>query len=68
MDATSCAPPGGLSFGPLKDEPKLIELEKSDTNLSGYAGVLTPSLPRRSGGRPKHVFYSSTAYTVHSPV
>ena len=29
---------------------------------------LTPSWPRRSDGRPKHVFYSSTAYTVHSPV
>ena len=29
---------------------------------------LTPSLPPRSDRRPKHVFYSSTAYTVHSPV
>ena len=29
---------------------------------------LTPSWPRRSDGRPKHVFYSSTAYIVHSPV
>ena len=30
--------------------------------------TLTPSRPPRSNRRPKHVFYSSTAYTVHSPV
>ena len=29
---------------------------------------LTPSRRRRSDRRPKDVFYSSTAYTVHSPV
>ena len=35
---------------------------------AGEQGALTPSRPRRSNRRPKHVFYSSTAYTVHSPV
>ena len=29
---------------------------------------LTPSCRRRSNRRSKHVFYSTTAYTVHSPV
>ena len=35
---------------------------------AAIAKALTPSLPPRSNRRPKHVFYSSTAYTVHSPV
>ena len=32
-------PTGGVSAGPLKNEPKVIELQKSDTLSSGYAGV-----------------------------
>ena len=32
------------------------------------AALKTPSCRRRSNGHPKDVFYSSTAYTVHSPV
>ena len=34
----------------------------------GVAAFKTVSRRRRSTRRPKHVFYSSTAYTVHSPV
>ena len=32
-------PTGGVSAGPLKNEPKVIELQKSDTLSSGYVGV-----------------------------
>ena len=44
---------------------------KTDLEAPIRAGLhvgLTPSRPPRSNRRPKHVFYSSTAYTVHSPV
>ena len=37
-------------------------------HLHARSDGLTPSCRRRSYGRPKHVFYSSTAYTVHPPV
>ena len=40
----------------------------SPPNASMLSMKPTPSRPRRSDGRPKHVFYSSTVYTVHSPV
>ena len=32
-------PTGGVSVGPLKNEPKVIELQKSDTLSSGYVAV-----------------------------
>ena len=32
-------PTGGVSAGPLKNEPKVIELQKSDTLSSGYVAV-----------------------------
>ena len=45
---------------------KLLRLYSDGSGRSAF--ILTPSWPRRSDGRPKHVFYSSTAYTVYSPV
>ena len=59
------AHPGGVYEGAYE-----IEFDRKSEQSSGLGSfvTLTPSRPRRSNRRPKHVFYSSTAYTVHSPV
>ena len=56
---------GTIIFGAIDlhaDWDLIIKIKFKTDVLS----ALTPSLPSRSNRRPKHVFYSSTAYTVHS--
>ena len=59
---------------PVVTTPRAVSIEVSiSASLRSRARVqsftwLTPSWPRRSNRRPKHVFYYSTAYTIHSPV